>query len=733
MEQNYSSTKLPTSASQVPSEDGAAWANPNNITADDGSSSTLGYFNGGDQGATITGSDFDFQQLPAEAVIDGIQVDIDGSQTGCYGDVHIDDGVNTFDSKDMGALNGSFGGPTDLWGADSINPADIANISMSVSTGDVSGGDGIASIDYVSITVFWHLEMTNTADADVPTRIDYKVYSNDGAYLGLLPKVTSKLGFAQDINSAGAAIEITCGKFVKNEVTVEPLLTEAGDPILTEDDLPILATSTELLVTTGDSNDRAIFKNGNRIKAWLTNRYYPNGKLVFSGQVNRVGFKYGGADATVKLTVYSDGVDLNNYITRGYPFSYTTDVSQTTQNGYASVTQEGDKGAGWVRYGQTWVTGGSVDTLGAISLMLYCSTDVTVSVYDAPNGNLLGSVTKSVILGAPAVVQFEFPTLIPVSPNTTYFFAISVPPGKSTRVYRNSTSVYANGERYESTYSGGSGGGSYYPIAGDLYFITKYGTPTTTTTYSSDDPVTEMASSILTDYNNRGGYITERDFEATGLSLTYTFVVATIYDALKKIIELSPTGYYMYIDLGTADIDIKQISDTPDFTVVRGRHINELNLVLSIEQVKNYVLLSGGETAGVNLYRDYVDAESTSNFGLRTATISDNRVTVAATADALGNSFLAENSDETQETTLIVKDEHIDTTQFIPGKTVGFKNFGNFIDDMVLQIVRREPNFSEGTSALTLGRLPIRTNDELQRMKVGLQNQQTINNPSAPS
>ena len=736
MEQNYSSTKLPTvGTASAASNNGINWSNPSRITTDDGSSAVYNSVTfGGDHGATITGSAFGFQQLPPSAVIDGIQVNIDGSQSSAYGSVILNVAGST--PKDIGTLNTSYGSSTDLWGLDSISLAEIAALSVSVDANDVSGGDGSASIDHLSVTVFWHIEMPQAADADIPTRFDYKVYSNDGTFLGLLPKVTSKFGFAQDISSAGTAVEITCGKFVKNEVTVSPLLTEAGDVITTEDDLPILATETEILIARGNSVDNAIFKNGNRVKVWMYNRYYPNGKLMFSGQVNRVGLKYGGADASVKLTVYSDGLDLNNFIARGYPFSYTTDVTQSSQNGYVvNVMGSGAKDPGWDIYGQTWKSGAAANNLGQVVLKLRGSGTVNLSIYDAPNGNLLGSISKS--FSAPPTgsdISFDLASLIDITPLTTYFLVPWASAGQNFGVFSHTSSAtYADGSMYRSQYSGGSGGGSFVETTGDFYFITKYGTPTTTTTYSSDDPVSEMAHGILLDYNARGGFITERDFEATGLSLTYTFVVATILDALKKILELCPDGYYMNVDLGTAELDIKQMSETADFTVVRGRHIAELDLGLSIEQVKNYLLLSGGETAGVNLYRDYADTESQSFYGLRTATLSDNRVTVAATANAIGDSFIDENSDESQETTLIVKDEHVDITQFVPGKTIGFKNFGNLVDDSIMQIVRREPNFSDGIAVLTLGRLPIRTNDEVQRLRRGLLNQQTINNPSAPS
>lgn len=727
MEQNYSSTKLPTVGASSAIGGASAWSNPSRITADDGSSASWGAFGGGQQSA-ITGSVFGFQQLPDNAVIDGIQVYVDGSQFSAFGTISLN--ITGSVGKDIGALNTTYGSSTDLWGKTVITKAEIAALTVTAFVGDVSGGDASATMDYMSVTVFWHIEMDNAADDDVPTRIDYKVYSRDGAYLGLLPKVTSKFGFAQDINSAGSSIQVTCGKFVKNEVTVEPLLTEAGDIITTEDDLPILTTSTELLVTTGDSPDDAIFKNSNRVKVIMYNRYYPNGKLMFSGQVNRVEFKYGSADAQVKLTIYSDGIDLNNFIARGYPFAYTNDVIQTTWNSPALLDF---RGPGWNTYGQTFKTGAAVTNIGAIVVALQGSADVTLSLYDGTNGNLLGSTSKPVNAGAMTAIQFEFPSLITVLPNTEYFFALWLNPGQTMNIAYNTPSVYVDGQIWQSSYAGGSGGGSFFPVGNDLYFVTKYGTPTTTTTYSSDDPVTEMATGILLDYNARGGLITQRDFEASGLSLTYTFVVATVLDALKKIIELCPTGYYSYVDLGTAEIDIKQMSDTADFTVVRGRHINELNLAMTIEQVKNYLLFSGGPTAGVNLYKLYQDTESSANYGIRTVVKSDNRVTLAATANAIGETFIEENAEELQETTLIVKDEHVDITQFVPGVTIGFRNFGNFIDDMVLQVVRREPNFSDGIATLTLGRLPVRMNDEVQRINRELSNEQTLANPSAPS
>lgn len=748
MEQNYSAAKIPGTAADG-GGGGVAWATVNNAKVEDGVLATCGLVGPGGGGGSpnqLKLTNFGFS-IPANAVIDGITVRAKVQTTGGVAGLDtnlvnlIYSGGATANANTpnpgifwTGTLNWiTHGSNSTVWGR-TWTPAEINNSAFGVALAAFPGtGTAVINIDAVEISVFWHIEMPQVLDNDVPTRFDYKVYSRDGRYLGRLPKVTSKFGFAQDINSAGSSIVVTCGKFVRNETTASPLLTEAGDVITTESDLPIMATSTELLVTTGESADDAIFKNSNRVKVWMYSRRYPNGKLMFSGQINRVEFKYGSADPTVKLTIYSDGLDLNNFIARGYPFAYTTDVSQTNYTGGYPINFDGGKGAGWYTLGQSWKVGGGVTNIGAITVSLQGAADVTLSVYDAVNGNLIGSATQAVANGSLAEVQFQFANLIPVTPGNTYFFALWLAPGQTLNVLIQNPGTYADGQAYDSTYGGGSGGGSFLIGTADLYFKTASGLPTTTTTYSTQDPVTGMAHGVLLDYNSRGGLIRERDFEATGLSLTYTFVVSFIYDVIKKVLELAPSGYYSYVDLGTAEIDIKQMSDTADFTVVRGRHINELNLALSIEQVKNYLLLSGGPTAGVNLYRDYTDAISASAYGIRTATKSDNRITVAATADAVGDSFTEENADERQETTLIVKDEHVDITQFTPGVTIGFKNFGNFIDDMVLQVVRREPNFSDGIATLTLGRLPVRMNDEVQRINRELLNEQTLANPTAPS
>jgi len=724
-------TKPAVTTSTTPSTGGDSWINPNNILVDDNTSSTLAFTTGGNFGALLVADGFDFK-IPDSVVIDGIALSIDGSETGCTGTINI--GLPGSTSIDLGTLNTTYGGNNDLWGLESISHADLADIEINISVDDLSGGDGIASIDYLAVTVHYHIDLS-VEPTEVPTRFAYKVYSREGTYLGELPDVSTPFVFSQDINSAGSTLNITCGKFIDNATTTDTLLTEDLEDILTEGDLPILATATSTLVAKGASDEEAIYKNSNRVQVIMYNYWHPNGKLVFSGQINRVSFQYGTGNESVTLTVFSDGVDLVNYIARGLSGDYVLDQSELNTGGSIGNNQSAS-GPFWRRSGQTFTTGAGVTNIGAISLMLRANANVTINVFDAPNGNLLGSTSKRV--DTPGFdrteVQFAFPQLIEAAELTQYFFDIRLQPGQNLEVQNGFSIPYSGGECWLSQYDGG-GGGAYEEYGGNLWFKTFSGTLVTTTTYVDEDPTIGMMRSILNDYVSRGGYITERNFETTGLELTYTFSQATIFDGLRNVLEMSPAGFYSFIDLGTAQMDILQISDSADFTVVRGKDVNALDVALTIESVKNTLLFTGGEIStdpSVNLFKYYQDSESAAFYGTRMATKTDNRVVLDPTANAVGSSFIDESSKEEQETSVTVLNTSMDISLLTPGKTLGFRSFTNFIDSLVLQIVRRDVQPGFGAVKLTLGRLPLNTSLEVQRINRELQNEQTVNNPDQP-
>jgi len=561
----------------------------------------------------------------------------------------------------------------------------------------------------------------------------YKVF-RDGDYLGNLPNVEPDFAFSQDINTVGSQVDITCGVSADTSMlSVENLLDEAGNILTDESDVALTTEGLIPIVTPGNSGINTLVKNGNKIEIWEYGYYHPNGKCMFIGTIESWSALFGGTDEDlINITVYSDGQDLDNYLVRGYPYTYTADQSQVTQDGY-DTNSTGLYGISWNREGQSWVAG--VTNLGAIDLYLNGTATVTILVYsDYFNGTLIGSVTKSVDVTTPTAIKFAFANPITTSIGATYYFAISVASGQSIKVYKKATNPYANGTMFSSSYGGGSGGGSYSAVPGsDLYFKTYSGTGATICTFTSLDPSTGMLELMMDDYNSRGGVIgyDSTTIDATGLSLTYSLNTNTTLEGIRAMLTLAPDSFYYYVDPGTQQLHFKQASATPDIILTKGTHLSSIRFVASIEMVKNSVYFTGGATAGVNLYKQYSDPTSLDLYGMRLDRLTDNRVTVAGTADAIGGSDLAEKKDEQYHTVITVLDKTMDITLLKPGMVVGLNGFGTFVDYITAQVVRVD--YKPESATLTLGILPPRTSMEFDKITRGLVAMQTILNPTSPS
>lgn len=717
------------------------WANPANIFADDGSNATSAFINppSSHDSGELQGATFGFD-IPNNAIIDGIiaQIEVPSSSrwSESTGSVRLQKaGSNVGDNKagTGAALSNvwTYGGAADLWGT-TWTPAEInaANFGLSfVATYTSSPNDFNIAVDFFRVTVYWHYDF-DVPPADVPKRHVYKVYDNLGTYLGNIPKVISPFQFSEDIETTtvSLAIEVGLSADIARDRS-KRLTTEAGEWITDESGRYLVTDGGIMPFTIGtDDDNNSILKNGNRVVVFEYCYYYPNGKAMYSGQIQRVSAKFGGSNPTIKVQLLSDGMELDNFLARGVPPTLTQQQAQTGDTGVGfSVTQDGDKGAGWQRCGQTIiVVGGNV---AAVSLGLQGTARVTVSLYDAPNGSLQTSSTRD-ISTVGSVEQFIFPELI--EGLNSVFIAVSVDPGQNITVAKNSAGGYGGGDMYTSSYAGGSGGGTYGVLTGqDLYFIAYSGVVSTQAIFSSQDPTTGMLVPIMDDYNLQGGRIVATDVDATGLSLSYTFNVQTILEAIKAIRDMSPEDFYWRIDLGTDELEFKEIATTPDFTLVKNIHLSELELTLSIEGVKNKIPFTGAETGGVNLYQLYTDSDSINRYGPRLFRKSDNRVSNSTTADAIGNSAIAELSGEKQQTPVMIPASVMDISLLTPGKVVGFANFGNFIDSLQLLIVRRD--YTPGAVTLTLGMLPLNLPTVVEQLQRGLTAEQTVANPSAPS
>lgn len=725
--------RRPTSASDS-GGGGGVWTTPQNVYAAD----TL-YASGNITGAGqvtnwLYSAGYGFN-LPSTAVIEGIYVEfLRYGGLAATGQVSTMKGFALSGTPKSGTDNWpgtpayvGYGGPTDLWGQ-TWTPTDINNsgFGFALQAYNTHGGGGTALVDVMQITVYWH-----TAPTDVPKRYIYKVFNAGAKYLGNLPNVKSSFSVSQDINTCGSQIYVECGVSADtSRLPSDPLTDEAGNPLTDEAGNTLTNEGATPIVAPGSFTNDALIKNGNTIQVFEYGYYNPNGKCMFRGQIERWEADFGDTGDIVRLLAYSDGQDLDNYIVRGYPYTYTADQTNVSQNTGAVLSQSG---ATWNRYGQSWKAGLGVNNVAAIAILLSGVANVTVSVYDNPSlTNLLGSVTQYVALTSPTENQFNFPIAIPIVAGTTYFFAVQVNDGESIAIYYQNSDIYANGIGYNSNY-GGSGGGNYMSLGGDLYFRTFTGTGSTSATFTSMDPTTGMVAAFMTDYRARGGAITynSSSIDSTGLSLTYNLITNTVYEGIRAALTLAPAGFYYYVDLGTDVFYLKASNTVADLVITKGRHIEKLKFVATIENIKNQVFFTGGPVSGVNLYHQYQDPTSVSLYGPKLDRQADNRVITDGTANAIGLSAVAEHKNENYQTTVTIIDKTMDTTLLHVGLVIGFNGFGTFIDNLLAQVVRVDYSPEEVT--LTLGLLPKRLHPEFERITRGLIAQQTLLNPSTPS
>lgn len=725
---------------------GADWADVSNaIGVEDGNTAyngNQGPGGGGHVPSQLVTSDHGFN-LPSTAIIDGIKLEaVVYGDTGSS-DLQIEIGNSTktsTDTPDFGQFWPNplsfltWGSATDLWGVDDWTPDDINDSTFGASlSAFASHATGTIAIDAVRITVYWH-----TTPTDVPKRYIYKVFNSAGNYLGNLPKVKSQFGFAAEKNTTGSQITVECGISVDTASQEhDALLDEQGNVLLDQLGYPLLdETPIVPIFAVGSSDSDALIKNGNTVQVFEYGYYHPNGKCMFLGIMKNVaaGFGGDGSSDAVRVLIYGDGEDLNNFMIRGNPYTYTADVSQTSQNGRVSVLLINDKGTMWNLYGQTWEVGVGVTNLGAIDLLLDGIASVTINVYTSvARTTLLGSVTKSVSVAGPTVVKFAFANTIVTTPGNTLFFEVIPGSNQSIWLHYSNANPYADGVMQNSSYAGG-GGGSWGPVTGsDLYFVTYSGTGSTTALFTDQDPTTGMLIPFMDDYNARGGIIeyTDDSIDPTGLELTYQFKSNTIYEGIQAVLTMSPSGFYYYVDLGTNILNFKETSTEPDLVLIKGVHINSLELIFSIENVVNQEYVTGGDIGGgVNLYKLYSDPDSILAYRHRLARHNDNKLVNDTTADAVGNSAIAALKDEQNQTTVAVLDRTMDITLLKPGLVVGFAGFGTFADNVTAQIVRVE--YSPGRAVLTLGIMPQRLLPAVDQLLRGLTASQTLDNPSSP-
>ena len=251
-----------------------------------------------------------------------------------------------------------------------------------------------------------------------------------------------------------------------------------------------------------------------------------------------------------------------------------------------------------------------------------------------------------------------------------------------------------------------------------------------------------------------GGYI------LTDTSVSYTFKVNTILEAIDKLKDLSPENWYWYVDQGNNILQFKEKSDDPQHFFSLEKDLIDAKFEKRIENVINTVYFTGGAVSpGVNYFKKYIDAESIATYGVKSMKYSDSNVITDATADLIGNNIIATKSQPELRVTLEILDSNnnqglgYDIESLQVGDVIAVRNItqqvglstwdvGKWDQDywdyniynlssLRMQIEKIE--YKQDTAIVSASNIPVDINKRIEQVNRSIQALQTVNNPAAPS
>lgn len=180
--------------------------------------------------------------------------------------------------------------------------------------------------------------------------------------------------------------------------------------------------------------------------------------------------------------------------------------------------------------------------------------------------------------------------------------------------------------------------------------------------YSSMDPG-EIAEDIINKAMTAGLPISwnEQTLQKTGTVVSYTFQANTIQEAIDKILELTPSGWYWYVDADKL-LHLHPKSEQALHTFTIGKEVFYIEPQKRIENVINRIYFIGGIPIGETepMYGRYERSASIQAYGMRSVKKTDERVKLQATMDTIAGNILDAQENPELRTVIRVKNNDYD-------------------------------------------------------------------------
>jgi PKD repeat protein len=254
---------------------------------------------------------------------------------------------------------------------------------------------------------------------------------------------------------------------------------------------------------------------------------------------------------------------------------------------------------------------------------------------------------------------------------------------------------------------------------------------TTTTVAFSTTSLEAITKSILDTNPGKMTYSTA-SIGTTGVSETMKFPLNTKLKGIESVYDQTPDGWFWYGNVAENLVYLQPVSTDYDHLFIKDEHIQNLRLKRSIEDLINEVYFVGGEASGTVVYKKYSDAVSQAAWRKGVNVITDRRYILPASMQRRADKLMGRYSQPIFTTPLTISSARYDIESIRLGHTVGFRNFGNFIDQLPpLQIVSL--SYTPTAVTVQIGELQMRQVDKIAEAEDELQTEQFENLPNAPS
>lgn len=193
-------------------------------------------------------------------------------------------------------------------------------------------------------------------------------------------------------------------------------------------------------------------------------------------------------------------------------------------------------------------------------------------------------------------------------------------------------------------------------------FVHEDSLGTTGIAYNSTDPGT-IAEDVINKASLNGSPIgwEESTLQKTGTTVSYTFQANTMQECIDKILELTPAGWYWYVD-PDKNLHLHPKSELATHTFTMGKEIFYMQPQKRIENVINRIYFIGGVPDGETqaLYGRYERPLSINRYGMQAIKKTDERVKLQSTMDTICNNILDTQNEVEIRTVIRVKDNDYD-------------------------------------------------------------------------